>query len=95
MSFYGTYDQAGNVWEWTEALVTSSTRGARGGDHGGGWPNAAASSRFSWNPSSENFNRGFRVASIPEPSSWVCVGLVLLGVGAWSRCRRYCIYNRP
>ena len=28
---YGTFDQGGNVWEWNETAVSSSSRGLRGG----------------------------------------------------------------
>ena len=28
---YGTFDQGGNVWEWTEAILYGSERGFRGG----------------------------------------------------------------
>jgi sulfatase modifying factor 1 len=30
-SYYGTYDQGGNVWEWNEAIVFGTNRGLRGG----------------------------------------------------------------
>ena len=32
---YGTFDQGGNVWEWNETAVTSSSRGLRGGSFNG------------------------------------------------------------
>jgi len=93
LSPYGTMGQGGNVWEWEETefdLVndsSSSARGVRGGD----WDlfsfGLSSSSRFSFGgPSFEGSSVGFRVASIPEPSS------LLLGaftsVGLWMRRRR-------
>src|SRR5688572_1353948 len=30
-SYYGTFDQAGNVWEWNETAIRPASRGARGG----------------------------------------------------------------
>ena len=29
-SYYGTNDQAGNVWEWNDAVISGSSRGQRG-----------------------------------------------------------------
>ncbi len=67
-SYFGTADQAGNVWEWNDAVIGSS-RGLRGGS----WVNDSASmstsSRGSNSPTSELFRVGFRVASVPEPSA--------------------------
>jgi sulfatase modifying factor 1 len=81
-SFYGTFDQGGNVFEWNETAV-SSARGVRGGD----WINfsvvLSSSLRHSLSSSTLEFNNlGFRVASIPEPSTvllaaMACVGLLL------------------
>lgn len=82
---YGTLDQAGNVFEWNETLVSSSSRGLRGGSWSFNTNLSAASSRSNINPASENNNVGFRVASVPEPSSLLCVGLVLLAVGTWKK----------
>ncbi len=65
---YGTFDQGGNVFEWNEA-VSSSFRGIRGGawdDNAGG---LTASNRDFVVPTLEINSFGFRVASIPEPST--------------------------
>jgi len=67
----GTFDQGGNVWEWTEQIVSSgSSRGFRGGSWNGIAGGLAASDRFGTNPTFENDNIGFRVASlVPEPDA--------------------------
>lgn len=84
-SYYGTYDQGGNVWEWNEALVNGQYRGARGGM----WSSPAASLsstlRNYFNPSSPREYNGFRIAgivqpdapAIPEPTS---IGLLFAGL---------------
>jgi len=71
---YGTFDQNGNVWEWNEALIGTSFRSIRGGSWFLNSGNLAASDRFGGSPTIEGGVVGFRVASIPEPSS------LLLGV---------------
>jgi formylglycine-generating enzyme required for sulfatase activity len=77
-SFYGTFDQGGNVYEWNEAVIGSS-RGLRGGSWGsnGGLLSSGGSGE---GPSFEDSNIGFRVASVPEPSTSM---LMLMGGGAW------------
>jgi|GEM_PF-2304299 formylglycine-generating enzyme required for sulfatase activity len=62
-SFLGTYDQAGNVWEWNDAVVSGTMRGLRGGS----WSNTsvsvlAKSTRNSIAPTTEQNNIGFRIA---------------------------------
>ena len=77
LSPYGTAGQGGNVWEWEETdfdllngLVNgSSARGVRGGIWNDFSVNLLASSRDFGFPSFERSVIGFRVASIPEPSS--------------------------
>jgi sulfatase modifying factor 1 len=69
-SFYGTNDQAGNVWEWNDAK-TDSTRGLRGGSWSDASYNLPASYRNEFVPTFESATVGFRVASVPEPTSLV------------------------
>ena len=57
--------------EWTDAVKIGSSRGIRGG----GWIQALtdidlrSSSNYGIDPTSEQANVGFRVASVPEPTS--------------------------
>jgi formylglycine-generating enzyme required for sulfatase activity len=69
-SFYGTFDQGGNVGEWSESLFSSTTRVQRGGS----WSNSdlalRTTVRGNSGPTSESPDFGFRVATIvPEPAS--------------------------
>ncbi len=83
-SHYGTFDQGGNVWEWNDAIVSTSTRGRRGGSFVNGGNLLQSSRRGSVNPAGEDGTIGFRVSSlapIPEPSAYAailgCLGLSL------------------
>ncbi len=81
LSPYGTMGQGGNVDEWTEMVIGSNPI-VRGGSWASGWNGGldAATGHVSEEPGAEDDNRGFRVASIPEPGSitlLVC-GLVSL-----------------
>jgi len=72
-SSYGTYDQGGNVWEWNDAVLTYA-REIRGGawyshdyfysDYG-----LLSSDTLSFFPVNLGSNIGFRLASVPEPTS--------------------------
>lgn len=68
-SAYGTNDQAGNVWEWNDAVIFGSSRGLRGGPWDGNANYLASLYRIGHDPSVVNDNIGFRVASVPEPTS--------------------------
>jgi len=91
-SAYDTLDQGGNVWEWNDAVFDSSRRGRRGGSwlsgsFGDGANALRSSGRGADDASDETVFAGFRVASVPEPSTAV---LVLMGAGAlylWKRRR--------
>jgi formylglycine-generating enzyme required for sulfatase activity len=67
-SFYGTFDQGGNVWEWNDAVI-GSTRGLRGGSYLGSERGLRSSDSFNFDPAVGFENAGFRVASVPEPTS--------------------------
>jgi formylglycine-generating enzyme required for sulfatase activity len=72
---YGTFDQNGNVWEWNETQVTSSSRGARGAsavEFALDASNLRSSLRNDIVPTIEAVSVGFRVASpvgAPSPAS--------------------------
>jgi formylglycine-generating enzyme required for sulfatase activity len=83
-SFYGTFDQGGNAWEWNDEILFTSDRGLRGGSFDIGDDFLQSSFRNSNDPTLENNLVGFRVSSlapIPEPSAYAailgCLGLSL------------------
>lgn len=86
-SYYGTWDQAGNVWEWSETLLANTFRCLRGGS----WSNPGrTANQYSCTISSQAGNEGtnnigFRVASVPEPSAGM---FLALGAFALLRHRR-------
>jgi formylglycine-generating enzyme required for sulfatase activity len=91
-SFYGTFDQSGNVYQWNDLDgTTGSSRGLRGGDWDDGAPLYLSSAiRYSNVPSYEYTNIGFRLASpvaVPEPRSWV-LALAGLASGGYAIVKR-------
>jgi formylglycine-generating enzyme required for sulfatase activity len=76
---YGTFDQAGNVWEWNETIdpLTPANRGVRGGGWNDGPSLVSKTLPQSIDPTDEDFDYGFRVATVPEPA-----GLLLAATGA-------------
>jgi len=91
LSAYGTMAQGGNAWEWTETARDGSNNTAgeirelRGGSWDLGSDYLEASYRNSLHPSGEVSSFGFRVASVPEPSS---LSLLVLGGAVVALCRR-------
>lgn len=73
-SHYGTYDQGGNVWEWTEDIdpFFGNSRTMSGGFWGSDASSLRANSGVSMNtsgPTTDGDFIGFRIASaVPEPS---------------------------
>ncbi|MEQ8667779.1 MAG: SUMF1/EgtB/PvdO family nonheme iron enzyme [Pirellulales bacterium] len=86
MSFYGTHDQGGNVWEWTESLV-SGPLGPCGRLRGGSLirevESLQAINPIQRSADSFHYEVGFRVASIPEPQS---LSLLMLLSGSLFGC---------
>ena len=91
LSAYGTMGQGGNVWEWTESAYDglnnspSEQRTVRGGSWDSGERHLRSPLRENVDPTVERDSYGFRVASVPEPSTGL---LVLMGAGAlylWKR----------
>jgi formylglycine-generating enzyme required for sulfatase activity len=91
VSAYGTFDQDGNVYEWNESIIDGSyssfSRGARGGSFGGTSRELSTSYRYDIPPTIENSAVGFRVASVPEPSSIAMLGIALTALLYWWRTR--------
>jgi sulfatase modifying factor 1 len=77
---YGTFDQGGNVWEWNEAVISSSFRGLRGGSFNGLDYFLHADGRYFVNPTGGSIIVGFRVATVPEPSTVLLGALAAAGL---------------
>ncbi len=68
-SAYGTFDQSGNVWEWTETYnSTNSTRVRRGGAFDSNAATISSATRLNSDPASESESVGFRLATIVAPA---------------------------
>jgi formylglycine-generating enzyme required for sulfatase activity len=82
-SFYGTFDQGGNVLEWNDAIVNGNSRRVRGGSHDNSSSAMRADNNFTFGlPASDFANVGFRVvsipANIPEPTTAAMLGTAAL-----------------
>jgi formylglycine-generating enzyme required for sulfatase activity len=91
-SYYGTYDQSGDVYNWEATAVSSEYLVLRGGDWGNGSANLASSYRPNVGASFEYYNSGFRVATVPEPNSSM---LILAGVAGLAFMRGKPFKLRP
>jgi sulfatase modifying factor 1 len=88
-SYYGTFDQSGNVREWNDlAGAAGSSRGAWGGAWGDSAFVLSSSGGGDTTASIEYFFGGFRLAApVPEPST--CASLLAgLACGGYSMYRR-------
>lgn len=62
-SFYGTFDQGGNVREWTDAVISATHRRVRGGSFNDFELDLRSSDVHNLSPTFESAFKGFRVAS--------------------------------
>jgi formylglycine-generating enzyme required for sulfatase activity len=93
LSPYGTMGQGGNVFEWVETAFDGSNNTAgenrelRGGHFGSGSGTLLASNRYDGTSLESTIPGmiGFRVASVPEPSSF---SLLAIGLGGLAILRR-------
>jgi formylglycine-generating enzyme required for sulfatase activity len=91
LSPYGTMGQGGNVWEWNESAFagTNSSSSEDRAVRGGGWDFSGSalrsSDRFSRGPSNGSSTIGFRVASVPEPSTYALLLMTGAGWLLWKR----------
>ena len=93
-SFYGSFDQSGNVYQWNDLTgAAGSSRGLRGGEWNDFAVSVSSAGRLTAVTSDEQDFIGFRLAStviVPEPSTWVMAagGLACVGYSMWRRRKR-------
>ena len=90
-SYYGAFDMSGNVTEWNDLNGNGAVNNLLNA-RGGSWSTSDStrlSSAYSYDiaPNVANdVTLGFRIAAVPEPSTWG-MGLVGLACGAWQARR--------
>jgi formylglycine-generating enzyme required for sulfatase activity len=88
---YGTRGQGGNVFDWTESAFdgtnnsASENRALPGGSYQTSFATLRYANRVQLPPSSADPTIGFRVASVPEPSTYALLLMTGAGWLLWKR----------
>ena len=84
---YGAFDMGGNALQWNEAFINGYYRGQRGGSYFSNSSSLLSSTRDYSNPDlGFDSEIGFRLASVPEPSTGV-LAVIAGGMLWWWRKR--------
>ncbi|MEI8371439.1 MAG: SUMF1/EgtB/PvdO family nonheme iron enzyme [Planctomycetota bacterium] len=89
---YGTFDQGGDVYQWTEENLFGEDRGLRGGTWNQGPGGMTSYNRNLTPPTSEFATVGFRVASVPEPGCLTLLLVCAVMIGIWLRVKRITLF---
>lgn len=81
-SHYGTFDQAGNIWNWNETLFPDGSRGARGNAFVHGAECLAATYRHRLDPARPGLHVGIRLVRLQQRTKQSAIQYALLIVGA-------------
>jgi formylglycine-generating enzyme required for sulfatase activity len=81
-SYYGTYDQSGDVFQWNEAIVQVNSRGLRGGGWYGNLPILQSGGRTFGGPAGSGYDIGFRIASSLTPPTILSAGVASISGSA-------------
>jgi formylglycine-generating enzyme required for sulfatase activity len=81
---YGTFDQGGDLGQWNDTALGSLYRSVRGGAFTSESSILSSSIGGADGPTDEFFGEGFRVATVPEPSTGM-LAVLACGLTWWKR----------